>query len=59
MFELSNKELIELLGYFYNYAGYISHEFYPGVHKIIKRMEIHLDNEVIKDDSSNIQEKRD
>ena len=60
MLKLSTEEIKTLLDYFYNYAGYISHEFNPGVHKIIKRMATKLDNEErIKDDPSNIQTKRD
>jgi len=38
MMKLSTKEVRSLLEYFYNHAGYISHEFNPEVHKIITRM---------------------
>lgn len=45
-FELDEKECKEILEYFTKRAGYISHEFDSGVHKIIRRMAQWLEKEV-------------
>lgn len=39
VFQLTDKEIKELLDYFINRAGYISHEFDAPTHEIIKRMQ--------------------
>jgi hypothetical protein len=46
MFQLTNQEVKELLDYFINRAGYISHEFDGPTHKIIERLQKH-EREVI------------
>lgn len=40
-FILDKRDRLALLDYFINRAGWISHEFDPEVHKIIKRLEEH------------------
>jgi hypothetical protein len=41
MLTLSDEEVEELMWFFMN-CGYISHEFHPQVHTIIKKLQNHI-----------------
>lgn len=56
MFSLTNQEVKDLLDYFINRAGYISHEFDAPTHEIINKLQKH-ERMVLSRDQNSLRER--